>query len=210
MYSPIFSENFGFKTMGPLTYFGEISTEWNYVIALFIGMAFGYIMESSGFSSSRKLVGVFYGYDFAVLRVFFTATLVAMIGLMYMAYFEIIDYKVLYVHPTFIYSAAIGGVIMGFGFITGGFCPGTSLCAVAIGKLDGWVFTGALFIGIVLYSLIYPWIEPWFLAGNLGHITITEYFGWSETGFVMAFTLIAVIAFFVTNEIRKKVKKVRY
>ena len=101
--------------MGPLTYFGEISTEWNYVIALFIGMAFGYIMEASGFSSSRKLVGVFYGYDFSVARVFLTATIVAAIGLLYMGYFGWIDYDVLYVHPTFIYSAAIGGVIMGIG-----------------------------------------------------------------------------------------------
>ena len=73
--------------MGPLTYFDIISTEWNYVIALLIGMGFGYIMEASGFSSSRKLIGEFYGYDFAVLRVFFTATLVAIIGLLYMGYF---------------------------------------------------------------------------------------------------------------------------
>jgi hypothetical protein len=196
--------------MGPLTYFGEISTEWNYVIAIFIGMAFGYIMEASGFSSSRKLVGVFYGYDFAVLRVFFTATLVAMIGLLYMSYFGWIDYKVLYVHPTFIYSASIGGVIMGLGFITGGFCPGTSLCAVAIGKLDGWVFTGALFLGIFVYSLLYPLIEPYYLAQNLGHITVTEYFDISPAWFAFFFTLIAVVMFFVTNIIRKKVKKVRY
>jgi hypothetical protein len=196
--------------MGPLTYFGEISTEWNYVIAIFIGMAFGYIMEASGFSSSRKLVGVFYGYDFAVLRVFFTATLVAMIGLLYMSYFGWIDYKVLYVHPTFIYSASIGGVIMGLGFITGGFCPGTSLCAVAIGKLDGWVFTGALFLGIFVYSLLYPLIEPYYLAQNLGHITVTEYFDISPAWFAFFFTLIAVAMFFVTNIIRKKVKKVRY
>ena len=196
--------------MGPLTYFGEISTEWNYVIAVFIGMAFGYIMEASGFSSSRKLVGVFYGYDFAVLRVFFTASLVAMIGLLYMSYFGWIDYKVLYVHPTFIYSASIGGVIMGLGFITGGFCPGTSLCAVAIGKLDGWVFTGALFLGIFVYSLLFPLIEPYYLAGNLGHITITEFFDISPAWFAFFFTMIAVIMFFITNEIRKKVKKVRY
>ena len=196
--------------MGPLIYFGEISTEWNYVIAVFIGMAFGYIMEASGFSSSRKLVGVFYGYDFAVLRVFFTASLVAMIGLLYMGYFGWIDYKVLYVHPTFVYSASIGGVIMGLGFITGGFCPGTSLCAVAIGKLDGWVFTGALIVGIFLYSLIFPLIEPYYLAGNLGHITITEYFDIAPAWFAFFFTVLAIVAFFISNLIRKKVKKVRY
>lgn len=196
--------------MGPLTYFGEISAEWNYVIALFIGMAFGYIMEASGFSSSRKLAGVFYGYDFAVIRVFFTAALVAIIGLLYMGYFGWIDYSVLFVHPTFIYSAAIGGVIMGFGFITGGFCPGTSLCAVAIGKLDGWVFTIALFIGIMVYSWVFPLLEPWYNAGDMGHIKITEWLGVSEGWFVFSFSVIAVVVFYITTLIRRRVKHVRY
>ena len=196
--------------MGPLTYFGEISTEWNYVIALFIGMAFGYIMEASGFSSSRKLVGVFYGYDFAVLRVFVTATLVAIIGLLYMGYFGWIDYEVLFVHPTFVFSAAIGGIIMGFGFITGGFCPGTSLCSAAIGKIDGIVFTAALFIGIMAYSWIYPILEPWYNKGNMGHIKITEWLGVSEGWFVFGFAIIAVVLFYITNIIRKKIKPVHY
>jgi hypothetical protein len=196
--------------MGPLTYFGEISAEWNYVIALFIGMAFGYIMEASGFSSSRKLAGVFYGYDFAVIRVFFTAALVAIIGLLYMGYFGWIDYSALFVHPTFIYSAAIGGVIMGFGFITGGFCPGTSLCAVAIGKLDGWVFTGALFIGIMLYSWVFPLLEPWYNAGNMGHIKITEWMEISEGWFTFGFAVVEVVVFYVTAMIRRRVKHVRY
>lgn len=196
--------------MGPLTYFGEISTEWNYVIAIFIGMAFGYIMEASGFSSSRKLVGVFYGYDFAVIRVFFTATIVAIIGLLYMGHFGWIDYHVLFVHPTFIYSASIGGVIMGLGFITGGFCPGTSLCAVAIGKLDGWVFTIALFVGIFIYTQVYPLLEPLYNAGNMGHIKITEYLGVSEGWFAFGFSAIAITVFYITALIIKKVKHVRY
>ncbi len=196
--------------MGPLTYFGEISTEWNYVIAIFIGMAFGYIMEASGFSSSRKLIGVFYGYDFAVIRVFITATLVAIIGLLYMGYFGWIDYSVLFVHPTFIFSATIGGIIMGFGFIIGGFCPGTSLCALAIGKLDGWVFTIALFIGIFIYSLVFPLIKPYYNMGDMGHITISEYLNMSNAWFTFWFAIIAVAIFYVTSVIRKKVKEVRY
>ncbi len=196
--------------MGPLTYFGTISTEWNYVIALLIGMAFGYIMEASGFSSSRKLIGEFYGYDFAVVRVFFTATIVAIIGLLYMGYFGWIDYSVLYVHPTFVYSAAIGGIIMGFGFITSGFCPGTSLCAVAIGKLDGWVFTGALLLGILLYSLVFPWLEPLYNAANLGHIRINEWLGISEAWFAFGFAVVAVATFYITSLIRRRVKEVHY
>ena len=195
---------------GPLTYFDIISTEWNYVIAVMIGMAFGYIMEASGFSSSRKLIGVFYGYDFAVIRVFFTASLVSIIGLLYMAYFGWIDYSVLYVHPTFVYSALIGGIIMGLGFLMGGFCPGTSLCAVAIGKLDGWVFTIGLFIGIFIFSQLFPYVEGLFYGGDIGHIKITDYFNISPELFVSIFAVIAVLVFFITDLIRKRIKHIRY
>ena len=106
--------------MGPLIPNGLIPDEWNFVIAILIGFGFGYILEASGFSSSRKLVGVFYGYDFAVLKVFFTAALVSLIGLYYMDYLNWIDWNQLYVQPAFIWSAIIGGAIMGVGFLAGG------------------------------------------------------------------------------------------
>jgi len=202
--------NLNIMPTGPLTYFDIISTEWNYVIAVIIGMAFGYIMEASGFSSSRKLMGVFYGYDFAVIRVFFTATLVAIIGLLYMAYFGWIDYSVLYVHPTFVYSAVVGGIIMGLGFLMGGFCPGTSLCAVAIGKIDGWVFTIGLFIGIFIFSEVFPLISDLYYGGDLGHVKITEYFNISPELFAFGFAVIAVVVFYISSLIRKRVKHVRY
>ena len=73
MHSHIFLESFGYKTgvyMGPLVP-DIIGNELNLVAALFIGIAFGFILEQAGFSTSKKLVGLFYGYDFTVLRVFF-------------------------------------------------------------------------------------------------------------------------------------------
>ena len=42
------------------------SGELNYIIAMIIGFAFGYILEQAGFSATRKLAGLFYGYDFTV------------------------------------------------------------------------------------------------------------------------------------------------
>ena len=196
--------------MGPLTYFGVISTEWNYVIAVLIGMAFGYILEASGFSSSRKLAGVFYGYDFAVLRVFFTAVIVAIIGLLYMDYFGWIDYKVLFVLPTYLYAAIVGGVIMGIGFIMGGFCPGTSLCAVAIGKLDGWVFTIGIFLGIFLFSQLFPWLESIYYGGNMGHVRVSDYLGITPQWFAFWFAVVAVVAFYISTLIRRRVKEIHY
>ncbi len=196
--------------MGPLIPNEIISPEWNSIFALAIGIAFGYILESSGFSSSRKLAGVFYGYDFAVLRVFFTACLVSTIGLLYMDYFGYLDFGQLYVHPTYIKGALIGGAIMGLGFITGGFCPGTSLCAAAIGKLDAWVYTAGIMIGILIFSELFSLFEPIYNGGFMGYLTIMDYFKVSPYWFVFGFTLLAILAFAISNWVRKRVKKVVY
>ena len=126
--------------MGPLIANGYIDPAWNNVIALLVGIAFGYILEASGFSSSRKLAGVFYGYDFVVLRVFMTAVMVTMIGLVYFSYMGWIDLSEIFILPTFLPSVIVGGIIMGLGFVMGGYCPGTSFTGVAIGKLDAVFF----------------------------------------------------------------------
>ena len=196
--------------MGPLIPNGLISGEWNYVIAIFIGMAFGYILEATGFSSSRKLAGVFYGYDFVVLKVFFTAAVVAVIGLYYMDYLNWVDIAQLYVHPTYLWAAIIGGMIMGVGFLAGGFCPGTSFCGAAIGKIDAIVFTVGLMIGIFVFAELFDLIEPLFDGSNLGHITLVDTFGISPYWIILAFTIIAIVAFYFSDFIRTKVKKVFY
>ena len=56
--------------MGPVIPIYEISQELNFLIAFIIGIGFGFALEQAGFSSSRKLAGMFYGYDTTVLKVF--------------------------------------------------------------------------------------------------------------------------------------------
>jgi hypothetical protein len=196
--------------MGPLIPNGVIPIEWDSIIAIFIGIAFGFVLEASGFSSSRKLAGVFYGYDFAVLKVFFTAAAVSVIGIYYMDYLGYLDISQLYVHPTYLWGAIIGGIIMGAGFITAGFCPGTSLCAVAIGKLDAWVYVGGIMIGIFIFSELYPLFEPIYNGFYYGNITLMDTFGWSPYWIIFIFSIIAIIAFAVSDLVRKKIKKVFY
>lgn len=196
--------------MGPLIPMEIIPAEWNNVIALLLGMAFGIVMEGSGFSSSRKIVGLFYGYDFTVIRVFLTATITTAIGLLYFNYMGWINMSFIYIHPTYLYGAIIGGILMGLGFITGGYCPGTSLIAVGIGKIDAIVFTLGLIIGIFFFSEAFAMFEGIYNDKYLGHVTVTEMFGISPALFVFAFTLIAVAAFYVSSLIRRRVKEVNY
>jgi uncharacterized protein len=196
--------------MGPLIPQGIIPGQWNNVIAVLIGMAFGFIMEGSGFSSSRKIVGLFYGYDFTVLKVFFTATVTAAIGLLYFSYLGWIDLSMVHIHPTYVTGAIVGGVVMGVGFVTGGFCPGTSFCGVAIGKIDAIIYTLGLMAGIFVFSEAFSVFEKLYDGNYLGEITITEFFGLSPYLFVFFFTLAAIAIFFITSIIVKRVEEVNY
>ncbi len=193
--------------MGPLIPLGQIASGWDFVIALIIGIIFGFILEASGFSSSRNIAGVFYGYNFLVLRVFFTAVIVTMIGLLYFNYMGWIDLNLIYVLPTYIDSMVIGAIIMGIGFILSGFCPGTSYAAIAIGKIDGIVFTLGLFLGIFIFSEFFPLVETFYYSSSMGTITIGELLGISNEYVAGAGAVIAVIAFYITWLIEKKVRK---
>jgi len=196
--------------MGPLIPNGVIPADWNNAIALLLGMGFGFVLEASGFSSSRKIMGTFFGYDFVVLRVFFTAAVTSMVGILYLDYFGWVDFGQLYIHPTYLMSAIIGGVIMGAGFSLGGYCPGTSYCAVAIGKLDALAYSIGLFLGIYLFTFMYPWFEKIYNNGFMGYLTASEYFGISNQWFVFIVVIVALVMFFAVSIIQRRVKKVEY
>lgn len=194
--------------MGPLITNGILDPGWNNYIALLLGIAFGFVLESAGFSSSRKLAGVFYGYDFVVLKVFFTAAVVSVLGIYLMGHLEWLDVSKLYVQPAYVQSTIVGGIIMGIGFIMGGFCPGTSFTGVAIGKIDAMVFSLGMFVGVFIFGELYPLYDKFYNAGNLGYITITDYFGIQPGIFILGLTVVALVAFYVTALIQQKVKKV--
>ena len=196
--------------MGPLIPNGLIPYEWNNILAIIIGIAFGFVLEASGFSSSRKLAGVFYGYDFAVLKVFFTAAVVASIGLYYMDYLGYINIGELYVQPTYLWGAIIGGAIMGVGFVAAGFCPGTAVTSAAIGKIDAIVYIVGIMIGVFIFSEFYTLFQPLYEGSYLGNITVVDYFGANPYWFIFFLTIAALLAFFFTDMIRKRVKKVFY
>lgn len=189
---------------------GVIGQGWDLVIALVIGIAFGFVLESAGFSSSRKLVGVFYGYDFTVLRVFMTAVVTAMLGLIYFGYMGWLDLSMIYVNETFVMASIIGGIIMGAGFVSGGYCPGTSITGVAIGKIDAMVFTGGMLAGIFIFSEAFPLFKNIYESYYLGPVKVEDVLGLSTGVFAILLVIVALAAFVFVRIIQNKVKEVDY
>ena len=152
-----------------------ISDQLNLVVALLLGIGFGFVLEQAGFSSSRRLAGVFYGYDFTVLRVFFTAAVTAMSGVLLLGYFGLLDMDAIFVNPTWLWPAIVGGAIMGVGFILGGYCPGTSVCAAAIGKVDAMFFVGGGCSACLASENSIPLYKHFYESTSLGPIKVFDF-----------------------------------
>lgn len=185
----------------------EFTSEWNLLAALVIGFAFGWVLERAGFSTSRKLAGVFYGYDFVVIKVFFTAAATAALGLFLLNQMGLLYFDEVWMPNTFLLPTIVGGVIMGLGFIMGGFCPGTSVPAAAIGKIDAMVFILGMILGMYFYSFTYEWLwEDLRNSTNLGKVKMGELLGISEGLAVFGFIVIALVTFWMVDTIKKKFK----
>ena len=92
-----------------------------YLVGLLIGFAFGYVLELGGFGNSTKLAAQFYLTDMTVFKVMFTAIIVAMVLSFGAVALGLLDYNRVSVNPTYLWPGIVGGIIMGVGFVIGGF-----------------------------------------------------------------------------------------
>jgi len=190
--------------MGPFVP-DPITDQLNLVLALLLGMGFGYVLEQAGFSSTRRLAGVFYGYDFTVLRVFFTAAVTAMSGVLLLSWAGLLDIRLIFVNPLWLRPALAGGAIMGLGFILGGYCPGTGVCAAAIGKVDALFFLGGGLLGVLLFGELFPLYARFYTATALGPVTVFQALHLSPGLFAFLMIAAAVGAFAATTWIERRV-----
>lgn len=174
-----------------------------FFFAFIIGIAFGFLLEQAGFSTSRKLVGVFYGYDFTVLKVFFTAAFTAALGLYFFRFMGWIDMAYVYVPGLFTWAAIVGGAVMGAGFILGGFCPGTGFAAAVIGKIDAMVFVAGIFLGVFLFGIFFDIIQPLYEGYAQGTVFIYDVLGMSQGLFAALLIIAAMAAFSIAEKMER-------
>jgi hypothetical protein len=180
--------------MLPLSSSFEFGVAAELAIALALGLGFGFALERAGFGSARKLTAVFYLYDMAVVKVMFTAIVTAMVGLFALSAAGVLDLGQFYVEPTALPAQALGGLLFGAGFIIGGYCPGTSIAAIATGRKDGLAFALGMVVGLLAYAEFTPWMEDWIAANTAGEMTLPSVTGVSMGWFALAFAAFLVFA----------------
>lgn len=175
----------------------ELLGHWNaYIVFLVIGFAFGAVLEMSGFGNSKKLAAQFYFKEMTVLKVMFTGIVVAMLLVFLATAIGLLDYNLIWVNPTYWIPGILGGLIMGVGFIIGGFCPGTSIVSAATGKIDGMFFLAGVFFGIFFFGETVSGFEDLWYSTYEGRLSIPEWLGVDTGVVVLGIVIMALFAFF--------------
>jgi len=90
-----------------------------YLPALIVGFAFGWLLQKAGLTKYRKIVNVFRFTDMTVLKFMLSALVVGMIGIYALKGLGLVT--LVGTMPTYIVGNLVGGLIFGVGMAGAGF-----------------------------------------------------------------------------------------
>jgi uncharacterized protein len=180
-----------------------------YVIALVLGVFFGFALNKAGLTKYHKIVNQFRLTDMAVLKFMMTALVVTMLGVYPLRELGLITFPT--VPATYIVGNLVGGLIFGVGMAVAGFCPGTAVAGAGEGKLD-YIVPGLLgfLTGAVIYGLTYQAVFPQISAiANYGNVVIPDLWHINPYLAVFVFALMALVLFYLIDRMgmHRKEKK---
>lgn len=175
----------------------EMSDALSLALAVLFGIFFGLSLERSGLGDPHKLTGVFYFRDFTVPKVMFTAIVVASTGLYLLADLRLLDLGRIWIIPTFFWPQLAGGALFGIGFVMSGYCPGTAVTGLATGRLDALVTMAGISAGSLLFAVLYPVLEPFYLSSDRGVVTLPSLLGVNHWVVILALVVMAGAMFVV-------------
>lgn len=142
---------------------------------LVTGILFGFLLQRAQVLRYDKQIGALRLLDMTIVKFMLSAVLTAMVGIYLLKDMGLAS---LSLKPTILGAVIPGGLIFGIGWAMLGYCPGTSIGAVAEGRIDGlWGILGML-IGAAVYAELYPGIQKTLLTwGDFGKITLPQALG---------------------------------
>ncbi len=179
----------------PFYKFGLFGDNVSLVVAFIIGIGFGFFLERAGFNSAKKLTAQFYFTDLTVFKVMFTAIVTALLGVYYLSVIGFVDLSLVHLTPTFLAPQVVGGLVLGMGFVIGGYCPGTACVAVATGRLDAIVFVAGIFAGIFAFGELFPVVSGFYASTSMGELTLPQAAGLPYGLLVFAVVVMALVGF---------------
>ena len=163
-------------------------------IGLITGILFGFFLQKGEVLRFEKQVGFMLLKDMTIIKFMFSAVLVGMVGIYAFSAAGIIS---LSLKATNLAAIVVGGLLFGIGWAVAGYCPGTSIGALAEGRIHAiWAILGML-VGAGIYAEAYPALKTSLLAwGNYGKITLPQLLGISPWPVIVVFILVGLGLFY--------------
>jgi hypothetical protein len=151
------------------------------------------------------LAAQFYWRDLTVLKVMFTAILVAAVLIFWATALGWLDYDNVWVNPTYLWPGVLGGLIMGMGFILGGFCPGTSLVGASTLKLDAIWFVAGTAVGILGFGETVALFNDFWHSSHFGRLTLQAWLGLPTGTVIFGLVVVGILVLWVGDMVRRRI-----
>lgn len=141
-------------------------------LALIFGIGFGYILQRVGALEYHNILNALRLKDLTIPKFMFLSVAITAVGLYSMRSLDLAWLNLIATNPV---ANIGGGLIFGVGFALAGYCPGTSIGAMAEGKRDArYTVLGGL-AGVLAYALLQQVIAPFLAPYDMGNITLADY-----------------------------------
>ncbi len=127
-------------------------------LAIILGIFFGFALQRVGATNPQNIINMLRLKDLHLMKAIFFAIGISSTLLFLLMTVGVIDAGHLSVKSSYI-GVIVGGALLGLGFAVAGYCPGTSLAALADGRKDALFFVGGGLLGALIYTLSYGSIK---------------------------------------------------
>lgn len=169
------------------------------ILGLITGVLFGAFLQQAEVIRFERQVGAMRLMDMTIVKFMLTTIVVGSVGIYLLADLGAVSFAP---RSLSLGLQIVGGLLFGIGWAIIGYCPGTSIGAIAEGRYHVvWPIVGMLLGGIV-FALLYPAIQTHLAPiGSFGSVSLPEVLGISHW-FVIA--ALAVGAFFLFRFFERK------
>ena len=162
-------------------------------MGLVTGIAFGFLLQKGRVLRFDKQVGAMLLQDMTIMKFMLSAILVGMIGILALSGEGLIK---LNHKPMNLGAVGLGGALFGAGWSIMGFCPGTSVGALAEGRWHAIFAIVGMILGAAIYAELYPFLNATVLVwADYGKIGLPEMLGVSPWLIVFVFWAMCIPLF---------------
>jgi len=159
-------------------------------LGLIAGVIFGFLLQKGRVLRFDKQIGAMLFKDMTILKFMLSAIIVGSVGITLLAQNGVIT---LGHKPMNVGAVLIGGALFGIGWGIMGFCPGTSVGAVAEGRLHAIFAVIGMITGAAIYAELYPYFKTTILAWkDFGKIGLPDVLGVSPWVIVVALWVVSL------------------